>query len=305
MTDADGFLEPFENLRYIKLMQPFVLHAPQKAISAVVFDSPHSGIVLPDHFRYACTRQDLMHLHDPHVEKLLADVPTTGAPVLEALIHRTCIDLNRYDNEIDTRMIEGGWPHPVQETFYTKRQLGLFPVFAGPRQNRIAPIYNEHARLSADEAEYRINAYHRPYYAALHDLVAQALKRHGHAIHIDVHSFNRSPEYQNGDEIILGDLNGKLCTPALRDLAAAFFVAHGFRVGFNGDYFSGGAIVQATAKPEVGVQSLQIEIGRDLYMDQDTLAYLPSSAARVRDALTGLAAHIAKHIRPTGPHRPV
>jgi N-formylglutamate amidohydrolase len=274
-------------------MQPFTIHTPTQAdISAVVFDSPHSGIILPDHFRYACTRQDLMFLHDPHVEKLLIHAPLVGVPVLEALIHRTCIDLNRYDDEIDPAMITGDWPHAVRQTFYTDKKLGLFPMLAGPRSNRLAPIYNDAAaNLDVTEADYRINTYHRPYYAALNTLLKNAHDRHGHAIHINVHSFDRTGHDDMAD-VILGDMNGTLCAQDLTDCVRANLESAGYKVDFNGTYFSGGALVQTTGKPGQGYHSLQIEFARDRYLSPDTLAFDPVRASRVRHALTGLAAKL-------------
>lgn len=273
-------------------MRPFLVHEPRHGGGVVVVDTPHSGIHLPDHFRFACSREDLMQLHDPHVEKLLVDVPKLGTPVLEACIHRTCIDLNRYEDEINPAMIEGGWPYPVRETFYTRSNLGLFPAMAGPRTNRVAPIYNEKAQLNAYEADFRINHYHRGYYAELRGLIERARGRYGFAVHLNIHSFNRAPEYKDAADIILGDMDGTLCTPHLRDLATEHFAGYGFRVGFNGPYFSGGALVQTTSNPDNGVESLQIEIARDLYMDQDRLDFLPSDAHRVRSALNGLILRI-------------
>lgn len=278
-------------------MQPFLIHRPREKISAVVFDSPHSGIILPDHFRYACTRHDLMHLHDPHVEKLLAAVPTTGAPVLEALIHRTCIDLNRYEDEIDPGMIDGGWPHKVRQTFYTTTKLGLFPVFAGPRTNRISAIYNENARLNVAEAEHRIHHYHRPYYAALDTLLQQARQIHGHAIHVNAHSFLRRDNSDMAD-IILGDGNGQLCAPQVKHSLQHHFEKAGLSVDFNGTYFSGGALVHRTSDLPAGTHSLQIEIARDLYMDMETLNFDPVKGTRLRNTLSQ-SANILRHLAPT------
>ena len=280
-------------------MQSFIIHEQQApSPSAVVFDTPHSGTALPDHFRYACAPRDLMHMHDPHVENLLAEVPAAGVPVLEALVHRACIDLNRYEDEINPGMIEGDWPHPVRQTLYTAEKFSLFPAFAGPRMRRIAPIYNESARLSAAEAEYRIKAYHRPYYAALHSLLQRASAANGHAIHVDVHSFSRRKGSDIAD-IILGDGGdkGPLCDPCIKNSIRDHFKKVGLLVDFNGIYFSGGALVHSTGNPEAGLHSIQIEIARDLYMDQDTLAYHPGKGERMARLFSRLGETL-KHLIP-------
>ena len=267
--------------------QCFRLHRPaQDDPSAVVFDSPHSGESLPRQFRYACARNDLMFLHDPYVNQLLSGVTGTGSPLLEALIHRSYIDLNRHEYEVDPARLDGDWTLPIKETFYTSRNAGVFPVFAGPRTNRLTPIYNEAARLTAQDAEKRILHYHRPYYAALQELLQESHDRHGQVLHLNMHSSHRNPSQPQAD-FVLGDLNGKACAPDLRDYIENFLKKRGYSVDFNGTFFSGGAIIQRTHNTQGGFHSLQIEIARDLYMDQDRLALLPERAAKIKDNLFG------------------
>lgn len=268
---------------------PYIVHpANRPDISPVVFDCPHSGIILPSHFRYACQKQDLMFLHDPHVDQLLADVPQAGSPVLEALIHRSCIDLNRHEYEVNPDWIDGKWKIPHKMTFYTSQNAGVFPILAGPRTNRISNIYNDAARLTTSEGERRIRDYHRPYYKKLDQLLATARQHHDMVLHVDMHSTNRSdPEHQA--DIILGNMNGKACDPRITKFIKSYFEISGYSVDSNGKYFSGGAIVQHTNNPQGGIHSIQIEIARDLYMNQDTLAFLPVRGKDVKTTLTGLA----------------
>ncbi len=272
--------------------QPFILHkAAGDETSPVVFDNPHSGIILPDHFRYACTAHDLMELHDPHIEKLLTYVPTTGSPVLEAQIHRTCIDLNRNELEIDPSTIDGEWKHDVNITSYVKRGFGLFPMMAGPRTSRISPIYNEAARLTAAEAQRRINMYYLPYYKALYDLIEKAHDDNGLSLYIDMHSMGRQSRNGHAD-IILGDLHGKTCHPDMADFVQAFFEREGHTVDRNGEFFKGGALIEKTADPANRRYSLQIEIARDLYMNQATLDYDNEKGSVLRDTLTRFATEL-------------
>lgn len=267
---------------------PFRVHLPPvPSGSAVVFDSPHSGETLPDHFRYACDAQDLMYLHDAHVHKLLAGIPATGSPVLESLIHRSCIDLNRHEHEVDPARIDGEWMLPVKDSFYTKRNAGLFPLFAGPRANRIKTIYNQAASLTVAEGERRIRDYYRPYHARLQDLLTETRQQNAQILHLNMHSFHRDPARPMAD-IILGDLNGKACDPAISALIKDYFRINEYSAVLNDNYFTGGAIVQRIHAPANGLNSIQIEIARDLYMDQDTLAFLPGKAAGIQNTLNGL-----------------
>lgn len=274
----------------------FRLHLPvEDHASTVIFDSPHSGEYFPRHFRYACERRDLMFLHDPYVNRLLSRIPATGSPVLEALIHRSYLDLNRHEHEVDPSRFDGEWTLPAKKTFYTSRNAGVFPVFAGPRRNRLTPIYNEAATLKAEDAERRIRDYYHPYYTALQNLLQDCKERHGIALHINMHSTHRSPDQPQAD-IILGDLNGISCAAHIRDHIEGFFNKSGYSVDFNGDFFSGGAIIQKTHNISGGIHSLQVEIARDLYMDQDSLAYHPAKAAKIRKDMAALNLSLRHHM---------
>ncbi|MFN3827928.1 MAG: N-formylglutamate amidohydrolase [Micavibrio sp.] len=276
----------------IKKQEGYILHeAAGDTISPVVFDNPHSGTVLPAHFKYACSVRDLMELHDPHVEKLLVDIPATGSPVLEALIHRTCIDLNRDESEIDPATIIGGWNHPVKITPYVTKGLGLFPLMAGPRINRISPIYNQAASLTTQEARLRIDGYYVPYYKTLDNLIDRAHKEHGTSLYIDMHSMGRQSRDGQAD-IILGDLYDQTCDGTIRLFVEEFFKDAGYSVDRNGKFFKGGALIEKTAAPANNRHSLQIEMARDLYMDQDTLAYDPARGSKLQADLTRFAKEV-------------
>lgn len=275
-----------------QIVLPFTVHRPKTGdISPVVFDTPHSGIILPNHFRYACSKSDLMHLHDPHVEKLLTKVPDAGVPVLEARIHRTCIDLNRHDDEIDTAMITGQWDRPHRATDYVGSNLGLFPVYAGPRKNRISPIYNDAAKLTSGEAAYRIDNYHTPYYAMLHYMMLRAKKAHGLAFHVNVHSYLRSNK-DNSADIIIGNLNNTSCSDYLTAYVENFFCKRAYTTDFNGPCFSGAGLIESMANRAEQHHSMQIEIARDLYMDHDTLELDKKKAAAIRQTMFDLASEL-------------
>ncbi len=275
---------------------PFILHPAQcPDISPVVFDSPHSGTILPDHFRYACQTRDLMFLHDPHVDLLLTDVPSAGVSVLTGTVHRSCIDLNRHEYEVNPDWIDGDWTPPHKMTFYTTSNAGLFPVMAGPRGSRIAAIYNDVARLTPDEGIRRIHDYHRPYYKELSAMLARAHTHHGFTLHINMHSSHRDNPNGHAD-IILGDLNEQSCAPDIVSFVTKFFKDTGYSVDKNGKYFSGGAIVQTTNNPANGIHSLQIEIARDLYMNQKTLSFSDRNGEKIRRDITRLASALNSYM---------
>lgn len=266
---------------------PYVIHEPAGEISPVVFDSPHSGTVLPAHFKYACRREDLSALSDLHVEQLIEGAVSAQIPVLESIIHRAVIDLNRYANEINPADMDGGWPYPHSITVYTKAGRGLIPMNIGSGAH-LTPIYNRAALPAAIEIESRINDYYKPYHDALRGLLKQAFDRHGITVHGNIHSARRNT-YGFKPDIILGTLYGRSCAPEVADFAQKFFESRGMAVGLN-DPFAGAALIDSTADPKAHKHSLQVEIVRDLYMNMDTLALDPGKTVIIRKMMTDFAA---------------
>ena len=92
--------------------------------------------------------------------------------------------------------------------------------------------------------------------------------------------------------MILGDRFGAACERWLIDAATELFAAAGFSVARNA-LFAGGYITQTYGRPAQGVQALQIEIDRALYMDETRIerrAGFGEVAARVSEVVAGLAA---------------
>ena len=82
--------------------------------TALVLDSPHSGVTYPDDFRHACDLQALRQAEDTHVEKLYDFAPALGVAWVEALFPRSYLDANRNTTEIDVALFDEPWPDPLE-----------------------------------------------------------------------------------------------------------------------------------------------------------------------------------------------
>lgn len=274
----------------------FIVHeSADGKISPVVFDSPHSGLILPNHFQYSCAYKDLLRLSDLHVDRLLADVPAQNVPVLEAQTHRAVIDLNRYEYELDPAELRTTWTRASTLTAPTLRGRGLIPVTT-PNLTR---IYDDARRPSAEDVTRRIDGHHRPYHAEVKKRVDRAHEQNGIAIHCNIHSMRRNTEGCAAD-IVLGDLHGRSCTPEIRDFAKDFFERAGLSVALN-EPFAGAALIQTTQDPSAGRHSLQIEIVRDLYMDPQTLAFNAARGTRLRGVMARFAGELGSFSRGLAP----
>ncbi|MCC5996778.1 MAG: N-formylglutamate amidohydrolase [Oceanicaulis sp.] len=247
---------------------PVRVAAPARRSSAYVFASPHSGRdYTPEALARACLPLSVLRQsEDAYVDELLARAPGLGVPVISALFPRVFVDVNRAERELDPDMFD---PPPAAGAPVSARAaagLGVIPRVAADGRALYA------GRLALAEAEHRLAQCYRPYHAALASELDAARRAFGEAVLIDWHSMPAASA--RGADIVLGDRYGASCARALTARAEAHFRALGFTVIRNRPY-AGGYTTENYGRPAAGVQALQIEINRGLYLDER--AVRPSS----------------------------
>jgi N-formylglutamate deformylase len=269
----------------------FFLRMPLDHRSCAVFSSPHSGAEYPPAFLDASLLEPLQlrSSEDAYVDELFAGALEAGAPLLAARVPRAWIDLNRAPDDLDPALIAG-----AARRFLNPRiaaGLGVIPRVVGEGR----PIMR--GKLPLAEAHRRIAGCWYPYHDRLRALLADARARFGMALLFDCHSMphdalGAAPAVGGRrPNLILGDRFGAACERWLIDAATDVFTAAGFVVARNAP-FAGGYITQTYGRPQLGVQALQIEIDRSLYMDESRVARRPDFsdvAAMVGAAAAGLA----------------
>jgi N-formylglutamate deformylase len=96
-------------------------------------------------------------------------------------------------------------------------------------------------------------------------------------------------------DFILGDAHGTACAPRITRLIEALLSGQGYSVRRN-DPYAGGYITRHYGRPREGVHALQVEIARELYMDESRIERLPRFAA-VQQSMTRLIADVARSVR--------
>jgi N-formylglutamate deformylase len=238
------------------------------AQAPVVFDSPHSGYAYPGDFDHAVPRDLLRRAEDAFVDDLYESAPASGAAFLKALFPRAYIDPNRHEDEIDTGMLAEPWPRPVRASEKAEMGLGLVRRLIKGRLN----IYDR--PLGVDEIMARIESYHRPYHAELAAMIDGRLAAFGAVWHVNCHSMRTTGRHQGKavprDDFVLGDREGESCDPAFTEFVAARLRDMGYSVQINHP-FKGAELVARFGRPLSGCHSLQIEVNRGLYMDEDRI----------------------------------
>ena len=273
----------------------FIRHDPTGEPVPVIFDSPHSGADYPGDFRYACPSKLLRQAEDAHVDALYDAAPQSGATLIAALFPRSYIDVNRSIEDIDLQLLDQPWPGPVSASDRSRVGMGLVRRICRPGLQ----MYDR--KLSVAEIKNRIDRYYRPYHIAVADAIDQATSRFGAAWHINCHSMpsSRGPRipvsgWERAD-FVLGDRDGTTCGIGFRRLVQGTLERLGYDVRIN-DPYKGVELVRRFGRPNLGQHSLQIEVNRRLYMNEETL--IPNEGyARLKRDLDVLVASIAAYAR--------
>jgi N-formylglutamate deformylase len=236
----------------------------------VVFDSPHSGTNYPADFTTIVPPLTLRRAEDTHVDALYAAAPDLGATLIAANFPRSYIDANRSLLDIDAALLDSPWPGPINASRKTEKGIGLVWRLLDTGE----PIYGR--KLSVAEVQARIAKYYAPYHRAVRDAINGAHKHYGAVWHINCHSMpamssvisEEGPGVQRAD-FVLGDRDGTSCAPAFTIFVALTLRGMGYDVRVN-DPYKGVELVSAYSDPAANKHSLQIEVNRKLYMNEET-----------------------------------
>lgn len=244
---------------------------PSGPVRPLLLDSPHSGTDYPEDFGAAVDQDTLLDAVDTAVDELFGAGPELGAALLKAHFPRTYIDPNRAVDDIDARLIDGCWPGPLSPTEKTRRGNGLIRRTIGDDDRA---LYSR--RLGVEEVQERIRRYHAPYHKALGEAQDRLMERFGAVYHLNCHSMGSlsREDMTRRPDIVLGDRDGTTCEADFTAFAAEVLGGLGYKVRTN-HIFKGVELVRAFSVPEAGRHSLQIEINKALYIDEETRRLSP------------------------------
>lgn len=249
----------------------------------LVLDSPHSGTDYPSDFRFACPLSTLRAAEDTHVEKLYDFAPALGVHWVEAHFPRSYLDANRNVTEIDTTLLDGPWPGPVASDPVVLAKVRLGKGLIWRTTDDGVPLYDR--ALGVAEVQRRIDDCWMPYHAAVAASIDAAHAAHGYSIHVNCHSMPAVASACATDfpgeahaDFVVGDRDGSTANPALSALVCEHLTGLGYHVAYNHPY-KGVELVRRYGQPSTCRHSLQLEINRKLYMDENTLALIQQAEA--------------------------
>jgi N-formylglutamate amidohydrolase len=256
----------------------FAAELPDPPPHPLVVSVPHAGVSAEGFAEPLASDLDVRCDADLFVDELYQ--LARPSVFIAARLSRFVCDLNRHPDDVSARAVPS---HPAPGNLDGRGFLWEVTT-TGKRALTRA--------LSHEEWERRRQS-HAAYHGAIADALARAKARFGFAILLDGHSMPSVGRHGHTDtgreraDIVPGDRQGQSCAPALSRLVGQHFKESGLRVAFN-DPYKGGFITAHHGRPAEGIHAIQVEMRRDLYMDEQAYARLPEKMQRMGQILGDL-----------------
>jgi N-formylglutamate amidohydrolase len=253
----------------------------------VVVEVPHAGLMVPKDIlaQIEVPQSSFARDADLFVDELYADATLEGATLLRARFSRYVIDLNRAEDDVDAESVDGAPAEGRAPRGVIWRLSGDGArVFANP--------------LPRAELERRLDAYHRPYHAALRGILARKVERFGVAVLLAAHSMPSHARWASGHvgparaDVVPGTRGRTTADGRFIDAVEELAGHEGWSVRHD-DPYRGGYSTMHYGRPHLGTHAVQVELARRLYMDEDKLT-LHTRSDGVRQWCRGLVAKLGQ-----------
>ena len=254
------------------------IEKPKSFRSALILSNPHSGRDYSEDF-LAQSRLDSLTIRrseDPYIDEIFKDAPIYGAPLISAQFPRSFVDPNRGPWELDPTMFSGSLPKDrVERSARALAGFGVIPRCVATGEN----IYD--GPIPAKIAISRLERYYHPYHAALQSIIIETKKIFPKTLLIDCHSMPAVGGDQDIDkgesrpDIILGDRYGTSCEPIIMNSAKVILEKNQLKVCLNKPY-AGAYTTMNYGNPKNGLNVIQLEINRGLYLNERNITKLES-----------------------------
>ena len=236
-------------------MKPFFISIPHSGEKIAPETDWLKG--LPEEILMCDPDRYVDRLYQPVIEQLdLLSVKTEW--------HRYIVDLNRVPEDIDVDSVIGA-PHPAgthPKGYHWSVTTKGYKLITRPMSMDLHNVLTEKYYLSFHESVR--NAYDRFFQKG-----AQSV------YHIDAHSMpsvggklHRDPGQKRAD-IVISDCSGTSCATDFTELVISSYKKAGFGVAHNWPYL-GGRITELYGNPNGMRHAIQVELNRNLYMDEQT-----------------------------------
>ena len=278
-------------------MKIFECYNSEKVDFPLILSIPHSGTFFPPEFleQVNDSVEIMRRNEDLLVDKLLQGAIDAGIPAIKMLVTRVFIDLNRDRLELDPAMFYN-YPEEKNVMFDKHCRVGLGVVHRIDYLRN--PLYK--GLLDYHEVEKRLKNVYDVYHNQLQKMIAKCVKKFGFCLLLDCHSMPSKIcsiiDDRSGIDICLGTLFSQSCPQEMSDFFAGQFWNKNYNVEFNCPY-SGAFITFNYCQPRKKIYTLQLEINRALYANEDKLQpneHFANMADDVSEAVINLAQSLVR-----------
>ena len=241
----------------------------------LIIDSPHSGTEYPLDFNHQAEFAQLRQAEDSYVDELYKHVSSIGGVFLDAKFPRSYIDPNRSENDFILEDLHEKNNNACEIKFKPtiKSQLGIGLVWLKVPPNGEL-MYKD--KITLKQLMHRVNTYHRPYHKILKNILDNTYKKFGNFYHVNAHSMQNQATAMSDQsqgtkrpDFVIGDREGTSCKRRFTDLIVDFLKSLNYSVDVNYPY-KGMELIRAYSDPLQNKNSVQIEVNRKLYMNEET-----------------------------------
>lgn len=247
----------------------FLRHEPAGTPTPLVVDVSRSGREYPREYRSPLPFTTVHDNVSMYVEDLWSGTPAAGGTLLYCSFPNTWVDVNRNESDMDPAVVDGLWPRELKPTARTLEGLGLIKT-----RSRYGEPFQER-KLTVAEIEERLALYYRPYHAELKRVVDETYRRFGVLRQISCHCMSAvgAPTHPDAGkqraDFCISDLKGRTSSPQTMALVVDTLRGWGYSVSINEPYV-GNELIGRHGNPARGIDSIQVEINKKLFMDTQT-----------------------------------
>ncbi|MEZ4873836.1 MAG: N-formylglutamate amidohydrolase [Bdellovibrionales bacterium] len=238
---------------------------------------PHSGEQVPPEASWLNGLNEvvLMRDVDRYVDRLYEPVvQKLGFPIVKSPWHRYAVDLNRYPEDVD--------PSTIKDYPQVERAQHFASGIHWRETTQMEVLMREPMTLETHQQ--LIEKYYWPFHNGIKQQIEQ-FKMQGakNVFHIDAHSMpSRGTEKhpdpgQDRAEVVVSDVKGTSCSERFKDLVISAYESVGFQVAYNWPYI-GGRITEIYGDPAQGQHTIQVELNRKMYMNEETRLWEDAAA---------------------------
>lgn len=243
---------------------------------------PHSGEKVPEecYWLKALSEPHLMRDVDRFVDRLYEkSIATLELELVYSPWHRYVVDLNRLPEHIESASVEG--QENVLTDFHNKGLHWVKTTFGEKLLDK---------PMSRELHESLVKNYYQNFHDEVKKMHDKYFEKHAYSLQLDLHSMPSKGTALHADpgklrpEVVISDYLGKSTEAKFLDVVLDAFQEQFTEVSLNDPYIGGG-ITRKFGQPTEGHNCIQIELRRDMYMNEDTKKLIPEKADALSEKL--------------------